>query len=45
MVDGRGGHAHTTLSQLQHAFVQTQKLDSRFLTEVLHLMSLIMRDH
>lgn len=32
--DGRGFSSHTILSQLQHAFVQTQKSDSRFQREV-----------
>lgn len=33
-LDGRGHPSHIILSQLQHAFVQTQKTDSRFFTEV-----------
>ena len=45
---GRSSSSHSTLSQLQHAFVQTQKSDSRSFTEVrshvTHQMSLLNAD-
>lgn len=45
---GRGSSSHSTLSQLQHAFVQTQKSDCRSFTEVhshvTHQMCLLKAD-